>query len=188
MGGDDSRDWSDPEQQAAPKPRGRPRKSVPQQVCPALRMKACDHIRRLQAPVNKVTCGRLLLQAAATSEEPAKGVLGKGPAGQRRPDQDSKQTSEQDYSAYKRSKSAAADDEVASAGQDADTVQEHLPAKRRRTPLFSIQDIIAAEKGHGEYRTSSRAPKQLLRYWERPQLPDGCLPGPGTANLCQTTY
>lgn len=85
------------------------------------------------------------MQAAATSEEPAKGVPGKGPGGPRRPlDQDSKQVDEQDYQLLKRFKSAA-DDEAATA--DAENEQEQLPAKRKRTPLFTIQDIIAAEKG-----------------------------------------
>lgn len=130
-----------------------------------------------------------MLQAAATSEEPVKGVLGKGPGGQRRVlDQDSKQLSEQEYHASKRLKGAA-DDESSLAGQDADNEQEHLPAKRKRTPLFSMQDIIAAEKSNGEcrtlYRRSTFVCQPTINYNYR-YVAAQCLPWPHCTSTCLT--
>eukprot|EP00775_Hariotina_reticulata_P006931 gene6931-7149_t len=85
------------------------------------------------------------IQAAASSEEPTANRMfqfNKVSGSQRRGDQDTRQSGEQDSASTKRFR--------AQSGDELDTElteQEQLPPKRKRNQLFSIQDIIAAERG-----------------------------------------
>jgi hypothetical protein len=89
--------------------------------------------------------GAFPIQASASSEEPASSRMfqfNKVSGSQRRGDQDTRYFGEQDHALNKRIRVQSGDE------LDTEpTEQEQLPAKRRRNQLFSIQDIIAAERG-----------------------------------------
>ncbi|WIA35089.1 hypothetical protein OEZ86_003575 [Tetradesmus obliquus] len=94
------------------------------------------------------------MQAAASSEEPARGVgrpgAGSGRAG--RADQDSKLGDADPQVQPKRFRATPEDEPAAfgSASQDAEqNGQEQLPAKRKRTQLFSVKDIMAVDRTEG---------------------------------------
>jgi hypothetical protein len=81
--------------------------------------------------------------------------MGRPGAGSGRPgraDQDSKQGDAELQMQSKRLRGTAEGElgALGSAGQDADqSGQEQLPAKRKRTQLFSVKDIIARDKSDG---------------------------------------